>query len=122
MHTVAYADSTIYIIHINLADIITPPQSLNISLNEVAEFNCTGIAETIAWKANGEEIVNNGETIVIPTAIVVNQTQGILMSTVLLTASIVDNVTNITCIALSTSPLSSDESEPALLLVQGLMW
>ena len=122
MHTVACADSTMYMIHINLADIITPPQSLNISLNGVAEFNCTGTAETIILKANGEEIANNGETIVIPSLIVVNQTQGILISTLLLTASIIDNVTNITCIALTTSPISWDESEPALLMVQGLMW
>ena len=56
----------------------------------------------------------------VPPLTVVNQTQGIQMSTLQLTASIVDNVTNITCIALSTSPLSSDESEPALLMVQGI--
>ena len=55
--------------------------------------------------------------------IVVNQMQGIRMSTLLLTAnalSIVDNATNITCNVIIISPLSWDESEPALLLVQGI--
>ena len=102
-----------------IIDIIIPPQSVNISINEIAEFNCTAIASTFIWKANGITLKNTIQTqISSPTA--VNSTQGILMSSLLVTVSSADNATNITCTAFSKLPVLN-ESEPAILLVQGII-
>ena len=48
---------------------------------------------------------------------VVNVTQGIFMSSLLVAVSSTDNATNITCTVFSS--LMINESEPAILLVQG---
>ena len=50
---------------------------------------------------------------------VVDESQSIRMSTLRVPVSSVDDATNITCTAIKNSPLSSDESAPALLQVQG---
>ena len=102
-----------------IIDIIIQPQSVNISINEIAEFNCTAIASTFIWKANGITLKNTIQAqISSPTA--VNSTQGILMSSLLVTVSSADNATNITCTAFSKLPVLN-ESEPAILLVQGII-
>ena len=81
----------------------------------MAEFNCSiGIANTAAifiWKGNNKNLhVSDGISI---------EKNGIT-STLRIKVSSTDNATNITCIAVIVTPmLSSDESEPALLLVQG---
>ena len=106
------------------ADVIIPPQSVNISLNGVAEFNCTGVATGFVWEADGVELKDDGmdTNLNISQAITVDATNGIIMSTLRLKVTSTDNATNITCTALRFTPLSSNKSEPALLLVQGTIW
>ena len=100
------------------ADITIPPHSLNVSLNEVAEFNCTAFANTFLWIANNQSIViNNG--IEISPVIPVDEAINLRMSKLRVPVSAIDNATNITCSAVILDPLTIDESEPALLLVQG---
>ena len=50
-----------------------------------------------------------------------NDTQSIRMSTLTVSTSSMSNATNITCEAIIYDPLTSDESGPALLLVQGMI-
>ena len=104
--------SEIYIFY--LTDILIPPNSVNISLNEVAEFNCTAVTTSFVWKANGMSI-NVG----VSPITVVDESQSIRMSTLRVPVYSVDDATNITCTAIKTPPLSIDESAPAFLQVQG---
>ena len=99
------------------SDITFPPKSVNVSLHGEAEFTCTAIANTFVWKANDTELKNSDAILIIP-VILLDEVQGIRMSTLRMTVSSTDSV-NITCNAISLSPLSSDESEPALMMVQG---
>ena len=100
-------------------DITVPPKSVNVSLNEEAEFTCTGIGSTFFWKANGTQL-SNGENIFITPPLLLDEVQGLKMSTLRVTVTSTDNATNITCTAIKLDPFSiSNESEPALLLVQG---
>ena len=103
---------------LKLADIIVLPQPVNTSISEVAGFNCTAIANVIIWKANGVALQDTNRIEIFET---VNALQGIFMSTLTISVSSVDNATNITCIAASVknSMTAVNESEPALLLVQG---
>ena len=102
---------------LNIRAVITiPPQSVNVSLNEVVEFNCTGVANTFVWKVNEIEI-NNMEGFFIRQVTLAAE-KSIRTSFMTMTVSSI-NATNITCTALKTSPLSNDESAPALMLVQG---
>ena len=98
------------------ADVTIPPQSVNISLNGVAEFNCTGVASGFVWEADGVELKDDGMDTLISQVISVGAST---MSTLRMKVTSTDNATNITCTALKLTPLSSDKSAPALLLVQG---
>ena len=100
------------------ADIIVSPQPVNTSINKVAEFNCTAIANVIIWKANGMTLQDTNQIEIFET---VNALQGIFMSTLAISVSSVDNATNITCISatITNSVTAVNESEPVLLLVQG---
>ena len=102
-----------------IVEITIPPKSVNVSLNGVAEFNCTAVAANFVWKKNGMD-VNNGIGTVIKDTIV-NEVQSIRKSMLKLTvSSVIDIASNITCTAVKNSPFSNDESEPAILLVQGI--
>ena len=101
------------------ADLTSHPQSVNISLNGVAEFNCTGVASGFVWEADGVEVKDDGMDTLISQADSVDASNGITMSTLRMKVTSTDNATNITCTALKLTPLSSDKSAPALLLVQG---
>ena len=101
----------------NYTDITVSPKSVNASLNSVAEFNCTAIANSFVWKANGVKINEGIGMITQP--ILLNETLNIFKSTLRIMASSTDNAAEIICIAVKVTPLSSDESGPALLLVQG---
>ena len=104
-------------------DVTSPPQSVNISLNGDAEFNCTGVASDFVWKANGLEVKDDGTArALISQVISVDASNGIKMSTLRMKVNSTDDATNITCTALKLTPLSSDKSAPALLLVQGDAW
>ena len=50
-----------------IADITVPPRAVNVSVNEVAEFNCTAVANSFTWQANGQQLDedNEGEEVVI---------------------------------------------------------
>ena len=104
-----------------IADIITPPRAVNVSANTVVVFTCTAVANSFTWQANGGQIdEDNDETIVITTTLL-NSTLNLRMSTLELTVSSTNDATNITCTAISELPsLTSDESAPVLLLVQGI--
>ena len=100
-------------------DIIIPPRAVNVSINEVAAFTCTAVGDSFVWIANGIDIDEEVGTIL--TTVLVDEMEGIRRSTVRIPVSSTDNSANITCIAVSFSPLSKDESDPALLLVQGIL-
>ena len=88
---------------------------MNTTLNGVAIFNCTYVGDIVRWEANGQRIFNgqNGyEFTDVPL------TSTLAMSTLTVVISLDKNNTNITCVVLSLD-LSSTESEPALLLLQG---
>ena len=65
------------------------------------------------------EVKDDGIGTLISNVISVDAANGIRMSTLRMKVSSTDNATNITCTALKSSPLSSNTSGPALLLVQG---
>ena len=100
-------DSLLYI----YLGVTIPPQSVNISLNGVAQFTCTGVASAFVWKENG---IQTNSTNITQHNINVDT-----VSTIEVQGSSFENGTNITCTAVSLVPLSVDESEPATLLVQG---
>ena len=100
-------------------DVTIPPRAINVSINEVAEFNCTAVGNSLFWRANGIEIDEEMGTTL--TIVLVDGTEGIRRSTLRMSVSSTDSAANITCTAVSASPLSSDESDPALLLVQGII-
>ena len=102
-------------------DILIPPKSVNVSLLGVAEFNCTGIATDFIWKIDGVDVISNGDSLIKTPATTLNEAQDIRMSTLRVTDFSTDNTTNVTCTAVVVSPLSSDESEPALLMIQGII-
>ena len=121
MHETMSLFQNFYIFHLYhiSPEILAHPKSVNVSLNGVAKFNCTAVVSaTIVWKKNGID-VNNGIGIAI-TETVVNEMQNIRTSSLKLMVSSLENKTaNITCTAVKLSPFSKDESEPALLFVQG---
>ena len=93
---------------------------MNITINKVAVFHCTGVANSFTWRANGQQL-DHGEGITILPEVPVNETLQIYMSTLRMAVTSVNNATNISCVAFSYSPLSSDKSYPAMLLVQGML-
>ena len=105
--------------------ILTPPRSVNISLNEVAVFNCTAIATFIIWRVNGEPVANIRSKGFDDKALIVtvNETQNLRMRTLRVVGSPDSHNVSITCVALlqisGTNNFSVAQSEPALILVQG---
>ena len=97
-----------------------PPQSTNISLNEVTFLNCTAIAEWIRWKINGQPVDNNTDFDESPQTVELNKTQELSRGTLKVVGSTDSNHTNITCFAIYRYvPPDISQSEPALILVQG---
>ena len=87
-------------------DIIIPPRAVNASINGVAEFTCTGVANSFTWEANGLQL-DNGPGVVIQPIIPVNETLNIRMSIFRIAVVSIKNATNITCTAFRSFPLSS---------------
>ena len=103
------------------ADIITHPQAVNVSINGVAEFSCTAVANSFVWEINGEQVDDNGERFVVMTVQINKAQLNVRKSTLIMTMSSTDTAANITCTAISRSnPVTTAESDPALLLVQGM--
>ena len=98
-------------------DITISPNSTNVLRNGVAEFSCTAVASVFIWKANGTEINDGGDISILKPITVAQNT---LMSILRVGVSSVSNGTNITCEVIRDNPLTSDKSDPALLLVQGM--
>ena len=103
--------------------VVIPPQSVNISLNEVTVINCTAIAEFINWRVNGQPIdailTSKGFDESAPT-VDINEAQNLRMRTLRVLGSPDSNGVNITCIAFQGPPMfSAATSETALILVQG---
>ena len=102
-------------LHVQMSQFLHDPSISHL----MDEFNCTGVASGFVWESNGMEVINDGIRTLISHAISVDAANGIRMSTLRMKVSSTDNATNITCTALKSSPLSSNRSAPALLLVQG---
>ena len=83
----------------------------------MVEFTCTAVTNGFAWEANGQQLDNNEEVVI--ATVPVNVVQNLRMSTLRILVTSSDNATNITCVVVSLSPFTSDESDPVLLLVQG---
>ena len=110
---------------LNPSGIRIPPHSVNISVDEVAVFNCTAIATFIRWEADGQPLNNitrsKGFDDTAP-IVALNHTTGLHMRTLSVVGSPDTNGTNITCFALlriSSTMFGAAKSEPALILVQG---
>ena len=85
----------------------------------MAVFTCTAVCNSIIWHGNGQQIDEDDDGEIVITTPLLNSTQNIRMSTLELPVSSTDDATNITCTAISDSPLTLIESAPVLLLVQG---
>ena len=103
---------------------VIPPQSVNISLNDVAEINCKAIATFINWVVNGQPLDNairsKGFDDSLP-IVTLNETRDLRMRTLRVVGSSDSDGANITCsvLLLTTTIFDVAESEPALILVQG---
>ena len=105
--------------------IVTHPQSMNVSLNGFATFNCTAIASIITWEIDGViidgDIRDKGFDDSAP-ELTLNLTQNLRSASLRVLGSPNSNNVSITCVAII--PITSftneaDTSEPALMLVQG---
>ena len=93
---------------------------MNARLNETVNFTCTAIGEEIRWQVNRATITTDlrSEGFDDSSApVTLNATQQLQMRALKVFGSADNNGTIITCVAVFFSPLSSDESEAALLLV-----
>ena len=104
--------------------IVSPPQSVNISLNEIAQINCTAIATFINWKVDGkivDDLRNEGIDSFDDTASAVHLGENLLLVTLRVKGSPYSNNVNVTCVAILSIGGDHTEafSEPALLRVLG---
>lgn len=107
------------------AEFVNVPASTNVSLGEVWEFNCTAENVTNIYNlVNGKTISSNHPGFAITRTMLLSNTSTRVIRTTLLrvTASHYTNGSNITCVIITQSPLSKNESQPpALFLVQGII-
>ena len=109
------------------AGIVTHPQSMNVSLNEFAMFNCTAIASLITWEIDGVLIDSDGDIRDkgfdnSAPLVTLNLTQDLRSTSLRVLGSPYSNNVSITCVAIISLTLATNDvntSEPALLLVQG---
>ena len=106
--------------------VVTHPQSMNVSLNGFAMFNCTAIASLITWEIDGV-LINDGDLRdkgfddSAPT-LTLNLTQDLHSTSLRVLGSPDSNNVSITCVAIIPITLTTndvDTSESALMLVQG---
>lgn len=106
-----------------MSGIIISPNAINISLNQEAVLSCKTVGEHISWTANGTSVyyVKHKDWMVSQLTEIVNSTQNIHLSKLKIRGTSNVNQTNLTChvAQLSGNHYSNDESEPALVLVQG---
>lgn len=105
------------------AGIVIPPQSVNITLNKVAQVNCTAIASVILWAVNGEpaEHVNKEVFDDSGDLKVLNKSENLRMKTLTITGALCSNNATLACIAALhiEDEFEYAESTPATILVQG---
>ena len=109
-----------------MTGIVTHPQSMNISLNGFARFNCTAIASVITWEIDGVLIDHSGVRDKgfddSASVVTLNLTQYLRGTSLRVLGSSDSNNVSITCVAIiPITPFTNDvnKSEPALMLVQG---
>ena len=108
-----------------MTGIVTHPQSMNVSLNGFARFNCTAIASVITWKIDGVLIdsdLRDKGFYDSASVVTLNLTQYLRGTSLSVLASPDSNNVSITCGAIiPITPYINDvnTSEPALMLVQG---
>ena len=93
---------------------------MNAGLNKTVNFTCTAIAEDIRWRVNGATInpdLRSRGFDDSSSPVTLNATQHLQMGTLTVFGSADNNGTNITCVVIFFSSLSSEESEATVLLV-----
>ena len=107
----------------HMTGIVTHPQSMNVSLNGFAMFDCTAIASLITWEIDGVlingDIRGKGFDDSAPT-VTLNLTQDLRSTSLRVLGSPDSNNVSITCVAIIPITLTTndvDTSEPALVLV-----
>ena len=105
--------------------ILTHPQSMNVSLNGFAMFNCTVIASFISWEIDGvlidSDLRDTGFDDSAP-VMTLNLTQDLRSTSLRVLGSPDSNNVSITCVAFNPITLTVFDvitSEPALVHVQG---
>ena len=97
---------------------------MNISLHATTVLSCTAIAQFIDWNVNGRNVkLNMSKDFKTITTMPhdVTQIENHRISRLMVTGSPDSNGTNITCTASNIIPiLNATESDPALILVQGI--
>ena len=104
------------------AEFIHKPTSKNVSEGQIVYFICTAInASNIAWKWNGEILLSNRSGLTFTRTKRPPYGAPDIRTTILSATAFLDaNGANVTCVIVTQSPLSKDESQPpALMLVQG---
>ena len=91
--------------------IIEAPGPKNVTANGEVVFICRGIANIFSWKINNQSV--HFEEPPVP----INANENFRQSTLKWIVTYSDNNSIVLCIAIIDDP--NDESEPALLLVQG---
>ena len=106
-------------------EVVTHPQSMNVSLNGFAIFNCTAIASLITWEIDGVlidgDLRDKGFDDTAP-VVTLDAAQDLRGTSLRVLGSPDSNNVSITCVAIiPITPFTSDAntSEPALMLVQG---
>ena len=107
--------------------VVTHPQSMNVSLNGFAMFNCTVIASFISWEIDGvlisknDDLRDKGFDDSAP-VMTLNLTQDLRSTSLRVLGSPDSNNVSITCVAFNPITLTEfvvNTSEPALVHVQG---
>ena len=104
-----------------ITGIVAPPISVNTTINETAHFTCTAIAGEIEWEVNGQPVDanlrNRGFNDDAVPLTLLNATQNLRTRTLSAFGSADNNGSNITCVALFTSPFFIMQSDPAVLFL-----
>ena len=108
------------------ADIIISPQSVNISSGDHAVFNCTAIATDLNWKVNDDSFNTDYESKGFHelAVVVLDASQSLRTASLRVLGSAHSNNASIVCVAIleySQLLFVGNKSEPALLLVQGIL-
>ena len=107
--------------------VVTHPQSMTVSFNGFAMFNCTAIATSFTWEIDGVliddgDLRDKGFDDSAP-KVTLNLTQNLRSTSLRVLGSPDSNNVSIACIAIiPLTPFTNDadRSEPALMLVQGI--